>query len=131
AGAGVRRGAGEIGAPISAGGEYGHMGAEAVDGAVVEPERHHAAAAALVHDQIDHEVFDEELGRMLERSAVERVQHGMTSTIGSRTSTLGGAFAVVGGHAAEWSLVNLAVLGAREWQAPVIQFVDRRRGIAA
>ena len=64
AGAGVRRGAGEIGAAIAAGGEDGHVRAEAVDRAVVELERDDAAAAALVvHDQIDGEILDEELGR--------------------------------------------------------------------
>jgi hypothetical protein len=34
AGAGMRRGAGEIGAPIAAGGEDRHLGAEAVERAV-------------------------------------------------------------------------------------------------
>ena len=64
--AGVRGGAGEISAPISAGREYRHMGAKPVDSAVVELERPYAATAALVHDEVDHEVFDEELSRMLE-----------------------------------------------------------------
>jgi hypothetical protein len=35
-----------------------------VDRAVVEVERDDAAAAALVHDQVDGEIFDEELRRM-------------------------------------------------------------------
>ena len=53
AGADMRRGAGEIGAPVAAGGEDGHLGAEAVDRAVVERDRDHAAAAAFFHDQVD------------------------------------------------------------------------------
>ena len=66
AGAGMRRGAGEIGAAIAAGREDRHLRAEAVDRAVVELERDHAAAAALVvHDQVDREILDEELGRVL------------------------------------------------------------------
>ena len=41
------------------------MGAEAVDRAVLELDGDYAAAAALViHDQIDGEIFDEELGGM-------------------------------------------------------------------
>src|SRR5258706_15666384 len=112
AGEGVSGGEGEIGASVSAGREYRHMGAKAVDGAVVELERHHAATAALVHDEIDHEVFDEKLARVLERRAVEGMQHGMPGAVGSGASPLGGAFSVMGGHAAEWPLVNLAFFGA-------------------
>src|SRR4029450_10295327 len=39
--------------------------------------------------------------------------------------------AVVAGHAAEGPLVDLAVLGAGERDAPVLQLVDRGRGGAA
>src|SRR5215468_9217927 len=55
----------------------------------------------------------------------------MTGAIGSRTGTLGGAFAVMGGHAAERPLVDLAVFGAREWNAPVLELVDRSGCVAA
>src|SRR5258708_34199954 len=99
------------------------MGAKAVDGAVVELERHHAAAAALVHDEINREVLDKKLGRMLERRAVERMQHGVPGAVGSRASTLGGAFALMGGHPAERPLVNLAFPSARDGPAPVLEFV--------
>ena len=61
AGAGVGRGAGEIGAAVAAGGEDGHLRAEAMQLAVGQIERDHAAALAVLHDQIDREVLDEEL----------------------------------------------------------------------
>jgi len=55
-GAGVRRGAGGVGAAIAAGRENHGLGAEAVQRAVVELERDDAAAGALVvHDQVDGE----------------------------------------------------------------------------
>ncbi len=41
------------------------------------------------------------------------------------------AFAVVGGHAAERTLVDLAFFGARERHAVVFQFDDGRNGFAA
>src|SRR6185312_11549844 len=48
AGAGMRRGAGRVGAAISAGGEDRGLGAEAMQRAVVELERDHAPAGALI-----------------------------------------------------------------------------------
>src|SRR5262249_59652869 len=69
--------------------------------------------------------------RVLERSAVEGVQHGVAGAVGSRTGAQGGALAVVGSHAAEWTLIDLAFFGARKRHPPVLEFVDRRRGITA
>ena len=133
AGAGMRRGAGEIGAPVAAGGEDRHIGAETVDRAVVELERDHAAAAAfLVHDQIDGEEFDEEFGGVAQRLPVHRMQHGMAGAVGGGAGALRGALAVMGGHAAERALIDLAVvLPARERQAPMFELVDRLGRAAA
>ena len=132
AGGRERRGAGEVDAAIAAGGDDDHVGAEAVDGAVIHIERHHAAAAALVVlDQVDGEIFDVEFGRMPQRLAVHGVQHGVAGAVGGGASALRGALAVMRGHAAERALIDLAVLPARERQAPVLQLVDRVRRVAA
>jgi hypothetical protein len=109
AGADVGRRAGEIRASIAAGGEDGHLGAEAVDRAVVERDRDHAAAAAFFHDQIDGEILDVELGRVPQRLAVHRVQHSVAGAVGGGAGALRGAFAEMRGHAAERALVDLAV----------------------
>ena len=128
----MRRGAGEIRAPVAAGGEDGHLGAEAVDGAVVERDRDHAAAAAFFHDQVEREVLDVELGRVPQRLAVHGVQHGVAGAVGGGAGALRGALAVMRGHAAERALVDLAVfLAARERQAPVLELVHRLRRVAA
>ena len=107
------------------------MGAEAVQRAVFQAERHHAAAGAVLHDQVEGEILDEELGRVLERLAVERVQHGMAGAVGRRAGALRGALAEMGGHAAERALIDLAFLGAREGHAVVLELVDRVRRLAA
>ncbi len=126
AGAGVRRGAGGVGAAIAAGGEDGGLGAEAMQRAVVELERDHAAAGALVvHDQVDGEIFDVEFGRVPQRLAVHGVQHGVAGAVGGGAGALRLALAVVEGHAAERALVDLAVFGARERHAPMLELVDR------
>ncbi len=128
----MRAGAGEIGAPVAAGGEDRHVGAEAMDRAVVELDGDDAAAAALVvHDQVDGEILDEEFGRMAQRLPVHGVQHGVAGAVGGRAGPLRGALAVVGGHAAERTLVDLAVFAARERQAPVLELVDRLGRVAA
>ena len=132
AGLGVRAGARGVSAAVAAGGEHGHLGRKAMDGAVVEIERDNAAAAAIVvHDQVDGEIFDEKLGGMAQRLAVHGVQHGVTGTVGGGAGALRDAFAVMGGHAAERALINLAVIAARERQAPVLELVHRLRRAAA
>ena len=133
AGADVRRGAGEVGAAVAAGRQDGLVGGEAVQGAVVHVQGDDAAAAALaVHDQVDGEVLDVELGRVLERLAVHRVQHGVAGAVGGGAGALRGALAVMRGHAAERALVDLAVfLAARERQAPMLQLVHGGRRVLA
>ena len=129
----VRAGAGGIGAAIAAGGEDGHLRAEAVDRAVVEIDGDDAAAAAVVvHDEVDGEILDEKLGRVPQRLAVHRVQHGVAGAIGGGAGALRGALAVMRGHAAERALIDLAVFfPARERQTPMLQLVDRLGRVAA
>src|SRR5262249_58856197 len=119
---------GKWGAPVPAGGEDRHVGAEAMDRTVVEVYGDDSAAAALfVHDQVDGEEFDEEFSGVAQRLAVHRVQHRMAGAVGGGTSALRSTLAVMGGHAPEGALIDLAVLPPRERQTPMFQFVDRLR----
>ena len=96
AGAGMRRGAGGVGAAVAAGGEDRGLGAETMQRAVVELERDDAAADALVvHDQVDGEELDVEFGRVAQRLAVHRVQHGVAGAVGGGAGALRLALAVV------------------------------------
>ena len=131
AGAGVRGRAGEERTAVAARGEDDLVRAEAVQGAVRHVERDHAAAGAVLHDQVDREVLDEEARLVLERLLVQRVQHGVAGAVGRGAGALRDALAVVGGHAAEGTLVDLAVLGARERQAVVLEFEDGGRRFLA
>ena len=131
AGAGMRRGAGSVGAAVAAGGEDRGLRPETMQRAVVELERDDAAADALVvHDQVDGEELDVEFGRVAQRLAVHRVQHGVAGAVGGGAGALRLALAVVQRHAAERALVDLAVLGARERHAPVLELVDGLRRVA-
>ena len=132
AGAGVGRGRREIGAPVAAGRQNRRLGAEAVNRAVVQLEADDAAHRALrIADQVDGEIFDEEFAPRLQRLAVERMQDRVAGAVGGGAGALRDALAVVGRHAAERALVDLAGFGARERHAPVVEFVDRGRRVAA
>ena len=132
AGAGMRRRRGEIGAAVAAGGQHRALGTEQVQGALGHVQRQHAAAGAVgVHDQVQREVFDEEARIVRQRLLVQGVQDRVAGAVGGGAGALGGALAVVGGHAAERTLVDLAVLGARERHALMFELDDRRNRLAA
>ena len=85
-----------------------------------------SAGAFVVHDQVDGEVFDEEFRVVLQRLLIQRVQHGMAGPVGGGAGALHRAFAEVRHVAAKRTLINLAVVGARERHAEMLK-LDRRR----
>ena len=83
AGADMRRGAGEIGAAVAAGRQHHELRAEPVDAAVLQAPGGDAAAHALiVHDQVEREVFDEELDVVLQALLIQRVQDRVPGAVG-------------------------------------------------
>ena len=69
---------------------------------------------------------------ILERLAIQRVQHGVAGAVGGGAGALRGrAFAVIGRHAAEGTLIDAAVLGARKGHAPMLEFIDGLGRVAA
>ena len=131
--AGMRGGGGEVRAAVAAGGQHHAVGAEQVQRAGGHVQGEHAAAGALfVEDQVQREVLDHEARIVRQRLLVQRVQHGVAGTVGRGAGPLRRrAFTEPGGHAAEGTLVDLAVLGARERHAVVLQLDDGRDGLAA
>ena len=127
--AGVGRGAGEIGPAVAACGQDHQLGLEPVQGAVVQLPGGDAPADAVVHDQVEGEVLDEELGLLRQCLAIHGVQHGVAGAIRGRAGALDRRLAEVAGHAAEGALIDLAFGRAAERHAPVLQLVDRRRRV--
>ena len=112
AGAGVSRGAGEIGPAVSSSGEYGHMAAKPMQGAIVHTIGDNAAALAVFHDQIYGEILNKELRIVFERLLIQRMQHCMTRSICGGAGALRRTLAKMGRHPAKGPLINLALLGA-------------------
>ena len=134
-GAGVGAGRGVVAAAIAAGRQHHSMRAEPVDRAVIQAHRDHADAAAIRtlarHDQVDREIFDEEVRVVLQALLVERVEHRVPGTVGGGAGALHRrAFAHVLHVAAEGTLVDRTVLVARKGHACVLQLVHRLRGFA-
>ena len=110
-----------------------HLRAEPVDAAVLQAPRHDAAAHAfIVHDQVEREVFDEELHVVAQALLVQRVQHGMPGSVGRGAGAQRGRTVAVFRHvAAERTLVDPPVLGAAERHAVMFQLVHRGNCLAA
>src|SRR5208282_4389004 len=120
------------GAAVAAGGQHNQLGAEPMDAAVLQaPGGDAAAHAFIIHDQVEREVFDEELHVVLQALLIQRVQNGMTGTIGGGAGASGGRFAVIRHVAAERALVDLALLGPAERHAEVLKLVHRLHRLAA
>ena len=87
--------------------------------------------APSLHDQVEREIFDEEVGVVAQALLVERVQHRMAGAVGGGAGALGGRpLAHILHHAAEGALVDLALVGAAERHAGMFELVDRRRRLA-
>ena len=101
------------------------MSAETMDRTVGHVDGDDAAAGALVvHDQVDGEILDVELCRLAQRLAVHGVKHRMAGTVGGSAGAPRLALAELRRHAAKSALEDLAVLGAGEGHAPMLQLVD-------
>ena len=65
AGYGMGGRARKIRAPVTTGGQNGHMRLEQVQRAVIQTPRQHAATFAVFHNQVEHDVFDKKFGILL------------------------------------------------------------------
>jgi hypothetical protein len=131
AGAGMSGRRAVIGPAIAASRENDRVRFEAVDRAVFHAERDDAPAFAIFHDQIEREIFNEEVCIIFQALLIERVEHGVAGAVRRSTGALDGrAFAHILHMAAERALVDRAILIAGEGNACVFEFVNRRWGFA-
>ena len=84
-----------------------------------------------VADQVQRHPLHEEVGAGLHVLLVQRVQHGVTGSVGRGTGALHRLFAIVGGVAAKRALVDGAVWVAVKGHARVLEFVHHLGRLAA
>eukprot|EP00438_Fugacium_kawagutii_P008624 Skav221657 [mRNA] locus=scaffold1750:162733:170537:- [translate_table: standard] len=111
--AGVRGGAGLVGAAKATGSDDGAVGTESMDGTIFHAHGHATQALAVVtHDEVHGKVFHEEQAVELQGHAVKRVQNGVPRAVRSGGAAVGlTAFAKLQTLTAEGSLVDLALRG--------------------
>jgi hypothetical protein len=130
-GTGVGRSARGIGSAVAAGGENRHLRAKAMQLAVGQIDRNHAATLAVFHHQIDGEIFDEELRLVANGLLIEGMQHCVTGAIGGRAGALGNSFSVLCRHATERTLIDASVIGAGERHTVVLELDNGGRRFLA
>ena len=128
AGAGMRRSCGEIGAAIATSCQHDSVALKPVYAAIFHAHGDHAAAFAIFHDEVEGEIFNEEIRVIFQALLIQSMQHRVTGTVGCRCGTLyRRAFAHILHMAAKGPLVDSAVGVARKWHAGMFQFIDRSR----
>ncbi|MNV01825.1 hypothetical protein D3C71_920430 [compost metagenome] len=119
-------------AACAAGGQQHGLGLQDVQVAGFHFEGRDADHVAfVVADEVQRHPFDEELGAGFDVLLVERVQHRVAGAVGRGAGALHGLLAVVGGVAAERTLVDRAVGVAVERHAEVFELVHDLRGFTA
>jgi hypothetical protein len=119
-------------APGATGRQQHGLALQDVDVARLHFERgdpHHVALG--IADEVERHPLDEELGARLHVLLVQRVQHGVSGAVCRSAGALHGLLTVVGGMAAEGTLVDRAVGIAVERHAEVLELVDDVRRFAA
>ena len=86
-------------------------------------EGHHAAAAPVLYDQVEHVELVEEGGTFLNVLLVQGLQNHMPGAVLGVTAALDCRFTELAGVAAELALGDLTFRGARKRQAHVLQLV--------
>jgi len=81
--------AAEVGTAIAASGQDGVVGEESVESAVLLVVGEDTSALTVLHDQVQGKVFDEVIGVVSERLAVERVKKSVAGSIGGGTASVG------------------------------------------
>ena len=82
-------GAAEICTSVTASGKYRLVCPKSVESTVLHVECYDTDALAVLHYEIKGKEFDEEVGVVTERLAIEGMQKGVTSSIGGSSATIG------------------------------------------
>lgn len=120
--ASVGSSAGEVSSAVATSGQDGVVGPEAVDVSILKRNGSNTLANSILHNEILSKVFDEIVGVIVERSAIQGVQHGMASSVSHTAGPVGLAtLAKIYALPTKGSLVDLAIVQTAEWHAVIFQ----------
>lgn len=123
----VRASATEVCASVASGGKNSLVGAETVKSTVFHVQRDNTNTFAILHDEIQREVFNEEVRVVSEGLAVERVQEGVSGTIGGGSATVRlTTLSEIQRLTTKSALVDLALLRPRERNTKVLELAGMR-----
>jgi hypothetical protein len=95
---------------------------ETVERTVFHVERNDTNTLAILHDQVQGKIFDEEIRVVSERLAVKGVEEGVASTVSSRSATVRlTTFAILQRLTTKGTLVDLPLLGTGERNTVVFE----------
>jgi len=123
--------AAEICPTVTSGCEDRFVCPEAVERAILHVERDDPDTLAVLHDQVEGKVFNEEIRVVSQRLAVKGMEESVTSTISSRRTTVClTTFAILQRLTTKGTLVNLPILGTGEWNTIMFKLRngDKLRG---
>ena len=110
AGTGMRRSCGEISAAITTGGQHDSMALKPVNASIFHAHGNHATAFAIFHDEVEREIFNEEVRVIFQALLIQSMQHSVPRTVGGSGGTLNGwAFAHILHMPAKGPLIDSAV----------------------
>jgi hypothetical protein len=102
-----------------------------VQGPIFHVPGEQAAAGAVLHQQIERQIFDEELGVVLQALLIQRMQDGVTRPVCRGAGALCHRLPVLDGLTAERALIDPAVGRAREGNAVMLQLEHCRHRLPA
>lgn len=112
----------KVGTAVTTGRQDGVVRSESMERSVFHVERDHTDTLAILHEQVERKVFDEEVGVVSEGLTVKGVQDGVTCSIGSGGTSVGlSTLAILEGLTTERSLVDLSFLGSGEGNTVVLE----------
>jgi hypothetical protein len=121
-GTGVCGSAREVGSAVTARSQNGLVRPESVERSVLEVERNDTDALSVLHQQVQGEVLDEEVGVVSERLSVEGVKDGVSGSVGSGSTSVSlSALSEIERLSTESTLVDLALFRSREGDTVVLE----------
>lgn len=113
------------GSAVTASGEHGVVASESVEATVFHAQSDDSLALAILHNQVQSKVLNKVSGIVEQGSTVESMEETVSGSIGDAAASMGlTTLAELQTLTAKGSLVDLALLGSREWHSVVFELDD-------